>query len=104
MNDQDNAHGARGIGLGSEPNQILAVWPPSPIDHLMLSLPGILASGRYMDDSYCIALDKQKLWDAFRRIEALSTIWERNINRKEDARSEAVARLDSRRGFHMATG
>ena len=59
--DQIDAHGTRGLGLGSEPNQILAVALPSPIDHLMLSLPGILASGRYMDDSYCIALDKQTL-------------------------------------------
>lgn len=83
MNDQIDAHGSRGLGLGSEPNQILAVALPSPIDHLMLSLPGILASGRYMDDSYCIALDKQTLWDALSRIEALCGDLGIIINRKK---------------------
>ena len=78
-----DAHGARGLGLGSEPNQILAVALPSPIDHLMLSLPGILASGRYMDDSYCIALDKQTLWDALSRIEELCDSLGIIINRKK---------------------
>ena len=68
--DQIDAHGERGIGLGSEPNQILAVALPSPIDHLMLRIPGIIASGRYMDDSYCIALDKATLWHALDLIEA----------------------------------
>lgn len=71
------------MGLGSEPNQILAVALPSPVDHLMLSLPGILASGRYMDDSYCIALDKQTLWDALSRIEALCDDLGIIINRKK---------------------
>ena len=83
MADQIDAHGARGLGLGSEPNQILAVALPSPVDHLMLSLPGILASGRYMDDSYCIALDKQTLWDALSRIESLCDDLGIIINRKK---------------------
>lgn len=83
MSDQIDAHGARGLGLGSEPNQILAAALPSPIDHLMLSLPGILASGRYMDDSYCIALDKQTLWDALSRIEELCDSLGIIINRKK---------------------
>lgn len=68
--EQIDAHGERGLGLGSEPNQILAVALPSPIDHLMLRIPGIIASGRYMDDSYCIALDKETLWNALDIIEA----------------------------------
>ncbi|MDN0064880.1 RNA-directed DNA polymerase [Collinsella ihumii] len=83
MSDQIDAHGARGLGLGSEPNQILAVALPSPIDHLMLSLPGIIASGRYMDDSYCIALDKQTLWGALSRIEAICADLGIIINRKK---------------------
>ena len=60
--DQIDASGEIGLGLGSEPNQILAAALPSPIDHLGLRMPGILASGRYMDDSYYIALDKDTLW------------------------------------------
>lgn len=60
--DQIDSSGEVGLGLGSEPNQILAAALPSPIDHLGLRMPGILASGRYMDDSYYIALDKDTLW------------------------------------------
>lgn len=60
--DQIDSSGEIGLGLGSEPNQILAAALPSPIDHLGLRMPGILASGRYMDDSYFVALDKDTLW------------------------------------------
>ncbi|EEA89606.1 hypothetical protein COLSTE_02147 [Collinsella stercoris DSM 13279] len=81
--DQIDAHGTRGLGLGSEPNQVLAVALPSPIDHLMLSTPGILASGRYMDDSYCIALEKSVLYDALKRIESLCDELGIVINRKK---------------------
>lgn len=81
--DQIDAHGTRGLGLGSEPNQVLAVALPSPIDHLMLSTPGILASGRYMDDSYCIALEKNVLHDALERIESLCDELGIVINRKK---------------------
>lgn len=70
MFDQIDAQGARGLGLGSEPNQILAVALPSPIDHMVESMPGIEASGRYMDDSYLIAQDKAVLWQALADIEA----------------------------------
>lgn len=69
MNDQIDAQGVRGLGLGSEPNQILAVALPSPIDRMAESTPGIEASGRYMDDSYLIAQDKALLWRALAEIE-----------------------------------
>ncbi|MED9854397.1 MAG: RNA-directed DNA polymerase, partial [Oscillospiraceae bacterium] len=61
MYAQVDSHGTRGLGLGSEPNQILAVALPSPVDHMLLRTPCVLASGRYMDDLYCIALDKAEL-------------------------------------------
>lgn len=64
VNLQIDACGDVGLGLGSEPNQVLAVAVPSPIDHLLERTPGIEASGRYMDDTYAIALEKQTLWDA----------------------------------------
>lgn len=60
--DQIDSSGERGLGLGSEPNQIIAASLPAPIDRLGLRMPGILASGRYMDDSYFIALEKDTLW------------------------------------------
>ncbi len=62
MRLQVEANGDTGLGLGSEPNQILAVALPSPIDRLGERWPGIEASGRYMDDSYFMATDKAVLW------------------------------------------
>lgn len=62
MRLQIEANGKIGLGLGSEPNQALAVAIPSPLDHLGERWRGIEASGRYMDDSYFIALDKDTLW------------------------------------------
>lgn len=62
MRLQIEANGRIGFGLGSEPNQALAVAIPSPLDHLGERWRGIEASGRYMDDSYFIALDKETLW------------------------------------------
>lgn len=62
MRLQIEANGRIGLGLGSEPNQALAVAIPSPLDHLGERWYGIEASGRYMDDSYFIALDKETLW------------------------------------------
>ncbi len=59
---QIEANGSIGLGLGSEPSQALAVALPTPIDRLAERWPGIEASGRYMDDSYCIAADKATLW------------------------------------------
>ena len=54
--------GPRGLGLGSEPSQALAVALPTSIDRLAERWPGIEASGRYMDDSYFLAVDKATLW------------------------------------------
>lgn len=62
MRLQIEANGRIGLGLGSEPNQALAVAIPTPLDHLGERWRGIEASGRYMDDSYFIALDKETLW------------------------------------------
>lgn len=62
MRMQIEANGKVGLGLGSEPNQALAVALPSPLDHLGERWHGIEASGRYMDDSYFIAPDKETLW------------------------------------------
>lgn len=56
-----DAHGDVGLGLGSEPNQTLAVALPNRIDHWAEEMPRLEATGRYMDDSYYIDMDKQKL-------------------------------------------
>lgn len=57
----DHGPEEKGLGLGSEPNQALAVALPSPIDYLGESWRGIVYSGRYMDDSYFISSRKEVL-------------------------------------------
>lgn len=56
-----DACGEVGLGLGSEPNQILAVALPNPIDHWAEEMAELEATGRYMDDSYYIDMSKEKL-------------------------------------------
>ena len=57
----DHGENEKGLGLGSEPNQAIAVALPSPIDYLGERWQGITYSGRYMDDSYFISLRKDVL-------------------------------------------
>lgn len=67
MDEQIDACGARGLGLGSETSQVLAVALPSPIDRMLEATPGIEASGRYMDDTYAISTSKETLRGALAR-------------------------------------
>lgn len=71
FDDLLDAQGERGLGLGSEPNQIVAVSLPSRIDHHVLETCGVEAYGRYMDDSYAIHTDKAHLWGVLSEIEWL---------------------------------
>lgn len=82
-----------GIGLGSEPNQCVAVALPTPLDHLAEGFPGIEASGRYMDDSYAIAMDKETLWAYLAEADALLSSLGISIN----PRKTQVVKLS--RGF-----
>ena len=59
--DMIDAQGEIGLGLGSEPNQVLAVALPSPIDHFVTECCEVEAYGRYMDDSYAIHTSKEHL-------------------------------------------
>lgn len=43
-----------GLELGSYVCQVLAVWYPTPLDHLIQSLPGLVGYHRYMDDGVAI--------------------------------------------------
>ncbi len=51
-----------GLGLGSEPNQILAVGLPNEIDHIVQDMCGVGYYGRYMDDTLIIDERKSTLW------------------------------------------
>lgn len=83
MRLQIEANGRIGLGLGSEPNQALAVAIPSPLDHLGERWCGIEASGRYMDDSYFIALDKETLWQFLDAARALCASLGITINERK---------------------
>ena len=83
MRLQIEANGRIGLGLGSEPNQALAVAIPSPLDHLGERWRGIEASGRYMDDSYFIALDKDTLWQFLDAARALCASLGITINERK---------------------
>lgn len=78
-----DACGDMGLGLGSEPNQILAVALPNPIDHWAEEMAGLEATGRYMDDSYYIDMDKTKLRLVLACIEILCEDLGITINRKK---------------------
>ena len=56
-----DAQGEVGLGLGSEPNQILAVALPTTIDHFVTECCEVEAYGRYMDDLYAIHTSKDHL-------------------------------------------
>lgn len=51
----------RGLGLGSEVYQILAIYYPNKIDHFIKEQLHIKGYGRYMDDSYIIHKDTDYL-------------------------------------------
>lgn len=78
-----DACGDVGLGLGSEPNQILAVALPNPIDHWAEEMAGLEATGRYMDDSYYIDMDKEKLKLVLACIEILCDDLGITINKKK---------------------
>lgn len=53
----------RGIGLGSEISQIIALDYASPIDHYVKDVRGIHGYGRYNDDGYIISNSLKELED-----------------------------------------
>lgn len=59
--------GARGLGLGCEPNQIEAVAFLNRLDHLTCEVLRPEGYGRYMDDAYLIDADKGLLLECLER-------------------------------------
>lgn len=56
---EEEAH--RGLGLGSEINQTIAITVPNPLDHFIKEVLRIEGYARYMDDSYLIHESKEYL-------------------------------------------
>ena len=65
---QIDKQGDRGLWLGLEPNQVLAVAFPNRIDHYMIEMMRIRGYGRYMDDGYGIHISKDHLREAAREL------------------------------------
>lgn len=80
---QIDAQGDIGLGLGSEPNQVLAVALPSPIDHFVTECCEVEAYGRYMDDSYAIHMSKEHLQLVLGCIEAKASQLGIRLNKKK---------------------
>lgn len=62
----------RGVGLGSEVSQIIALDYANPIDHYVKDVRGIHGYGRYMDDGYIISPSLTELADIKRCLYALA--------------------------------
>lgn len=58
----------KGLGLGSEINQTMAIMLPNAIDHYVKEVLKIKGYGRYMDDSYLIHESKEYLRYCLREI------------------------------------
>lgn len=56
-----DAFGDKGLGLGSQISQVMALASANRLDHVVSSLPEVFAYGRYMDDGYVIARSKEAL-------------------------------------------
>lgn len=68
----DSQGGDRGLSLGSEINQTIAVSYPSRLDHFIVEVGEVEAYGRYMDDFYVIHPSKEHLQVLLGCIEAIS--------------------------------
>ena len=79
----DAQGGDRGLTLGSEINQTLAVAYPSRIDHFVVECCDVEAYGRYMDDFYAIHTSKEHLQLVLGCIEAISCELGLTLNAKK---------------------
>lgn len=48
-----------GLELGSHVSQLLATWYTTPLDLLILGMPGLVGYERYMDDGHAVFADKR---------------------------------------------
>lgn len=75
--------GDKGLGLGSETSQLHAILYPNPIDHYIKEVLRIKGYGRYMDDSYIICNDKNKLKEIYKIIKEKYLEYDIKINEKK---------------------
>jgi len=78
---EEEAH--KGLGLGSEINQTVAVSYLNPLDHYIKEVLRIKCYGRYMDDFYLIHPDKEYLKYCLERIKQICANLKLNISDKK---------------------
>ena len=78
-----SSHSDKGLNLGSEAPQILAVYYLNPIDQFVKVVKGIKYYGRYMDDIFVIAKTKAELKSLLAEIEAKLSELRLNVNKKK---------------------
>lgn len=78
---EEEAH--RGLGLGSEINQTIAITYPNRLDHFIKEVLRIEGYGRYMDDSYLIHESKEYLTYCLEEIRKVCAELKITINEKK---------------------
>ena len=63
--------GVKGLGLGSQVSQIMAIAVPNVADHYIKEKLHIKGYGRYMDDGYLIHQDKEYLKQCLKELRAI---------------------------------
>lgn len=78
---EEEAH--KGLGLGSEINQTIAISVPNSLDHFVKEMLRIKSYGRYMDDSYLIHESKEYLEYCLVEIRKICSELKIKINEKK---------------------
>lgn len=78
-----SSHTDKGLNLGSEAPQILAVYYLNPVDTFIKVVKGMKYYGRYMDDSFIIDCSKRNLSLLLTEIEEVLSRLKLHINRKK---------------------
>ncbi len=73
----------KGLNLGSEAPQILALYYLTPVDVFAKVVKGVKYYGRYMDDIFIIGKSKKELYSLLSEIENTLTYLKLEINKKK---------------------
>ena len=79
----DAFEGGKGLGLGSQISQVLALLVGNKLDHYCKEKLHIKGYGRYMDDGYLIHKDKEYLKYCLKEIETICNECKLNLNLKK---------------------
>lgn len=75
--------GERGLGLGSQISQVLALTLADKLDHEIKDRMGMKFYGRYMDDGYVLCKSKEEAKEVMRRIREICRELNIEINNKK---------------------